>query len=248
MAVSHNNPGGSVWRKWDLHIHAPGTKKNDQYKVTGGDPLAAYCDRLEASDVAAFGVTDYFSADSYFAVTKRFKEQYPNSRKVFFPNIELCTSDVVNAASEEVTLHIIFNPFDASFENNIKGFLQYLDTNKTQGTGGKRVKASDLQSEADFQEATTTREWIKTALESVFGPKADLTEHVLIFAVANNDGIRARRGVKRKALITDEVDKFSNGFFGNSSNTEYFLKPDRLEGGTKTDPKPVVSGCDAHSF
>jgi ABC-type lipoprotein export system ATPase subunit len=247
MAVSHNYPGGSVWRKWDLHVHAPGTKKNDQYRVAEGDLLDAYCGRLEAADVAVFGITDYFSADSYFAVTKRLKEKSPDSAKVFFPNIELCTNDVVNAASEEVNLHVIFNPFDAAFEKNIRRFLQYLDTNKTQGPA-KRVKASDLKSEADFQEATTTREFIKQAFDETFGTKADLTEHVLVFAVANNDGIRPKRGVKRKAVITDEVDKFCHGFFGNSNNTEYFLKPNRLEGGSKTDPKPVISGCDAHSF
>jgi len=222
MTISHNYPGGSVWRKWDLHIHAPGTKKNDQYRITEGDALDAYCGRIESSDVAAFGITDYFSADSYFTVTKRFKEGYPDSRKVFFPNIELCTNDVVNAASEEVTLHLIFNPFDPGFEDNIKRYLQYLDTNKTRGSGGKRVKASELKSEADFQEATTTREYIKQALDDTFGVKADLIEHVLIFAVANNDGIRAKRGVKRKEVITDEVDKFSHGFFGNSNNKEYF--------------------------
>jgi ABC-type lipoprotein export system ATPase subunit len=248
MTVSHNHPGGSVWRKWDLHLHAPGTKKNDQYQVDDGHPLDDYCDRLEISDVAAFGITDYFSADSFFAVTERFKGKYPESRKVFFPNIELCTSDVVNAASEEVNLHIIFNPFEASFEGNIKEFLRYLDTNKTMGRGGKRVKASDFTSEVDFQEATTTRESIREAFDHVFGAKADLTEHVLIAASANNDGIRAKRGVKRKAIISDEVDKFSHVFFGSSSNTEYFLDPHRLEGSSTTDPKPVVSGCDAHSF
>jgi ABC-type lipoprotein export system ATPase subunit len=248
MTVSHNHPGGSIWRKWDLHLHAPGTKKNDQFQVSDGDPLDIYCDRLEASDVAAFGITDYFSADSFFAVTRRFREKYPESRKVFFPNIELCTSDVVNAASEEVNLHIIFNPFGADLEGSINEFLRYLDTNKTQGRGGKRVKASDFASEADFQEATTTRESIRQALDQIFGKKADLTEHVLIVAAANNDGIRAKRGVKRKAIISDEVDKFSHIFFGNSNNTEYFLDPNRLEDISTTDPKPVISGCDAHSF
>lgn len=243
-----SNPRGSVWRKWDLHLHAPGTKKNNQYQIAGVDPLDAYCDRIEASDVEAFGITDYFSYDSFFEVVQRFRKKYPRSQKVFFPNIELCTSDVVNAASEEVNLHLIFNPFEAGFENNIKHFLQVLDTNKTKGAGGKRVKASDLKSEADFQEATTTRESIKAALDDTFGSKADLTEHLLIFAAANNDGIRAKRGAKRKALINDEVDKFCDGFFGSSSNTAYFLKPDRLEDGAKTEPKPVISGSDAHSF
>jgi hypothetical protein len=48
-----------------------------------------------------------------------------------FPNFELCSSDVVNAASEEVNLHIIFSPFEAGLEANIKQFLQSLETNKT---------------------------------------------------------------------------------------------------------------------
>ena len=239
---------GSVWRKWDLHVHAPGTKKNDQYRVTGSDPLDKYCEQIEASEAVAFGITDYFSVDTFFVVVERFRTKYANSSKVFFPNIELCTSDVVNAASEEVNLHLVFNPFEANSRENITRFLQHLNTNKTTGPGGKRVKASDLKSGTDFQEATTTRGWIKEALDHTFGEKADLTEHVLIFAAANNDGIRATRGVKRKAVITDEVDKFSHGFLGSSNNTAYFLDPDRLEDGSKSEPKPVISGCDAHSF
>jgi hypothetical protein len=247
---------GSEWRKWDLHLHAPGTKKNDQFKAKNGDVLDLYCERIEASDVFAFGITDYFSADSYFSFRQRFEEKYPDSAKVFLPNIELCTSDVVNAASEEVNLHVLFNPFIPGFESNIRTFLQHLDTNKTRGGTGKRVKASELSAEAEFQEATTTREFITRAFIETFGDKTDLTDHVLIFTAANNDGIRTAteqvqgklRGKKRKALITDEVDKFSDGFFGNSGNTQYFLDPNRLDDGSKIDQKPVIAGSDAHSL
>ena len=84
-----NDSRGSLWRKWDLHIHAPGTKKNDQYltQKSTEDVLDLYCDKIEQSDVVVFGITDYFSADSYFAFLKRFKERYPDSKKVFFPNV-----------------------------------------------------------------------------------------------------------------------------------------------------------------
>jgi predicted ATPase len=247
-----NDPRGSIWRKWDLHLHAPGTKKNDQYETSGyetsgPDALDLYCDKLERSDVAAFGITDYFSADSYFVFLGRFKARYPNSTKVFFPNIELYTSDVVNAASEEVNLHLIFNPFAQDHESSIKKFLQHLDTNKT-GSGGKKIKASELKSEKDFHEATTSRDMIKKAFDATFGPSADLSEHVLVFTAANNDGIRPVRGKKRKALITDELDKFSHGFFGNAGNTAYFLSTDRLEDKCEIDPKPVITGSDCHSF
>jgi DNA repair protein SbcC/Rad50 len=81
-----NDSRGSLWRKWDLHVHAPGTKKNDQYQAQNSiaDALDLYCDKIEQSDAAVFGITDYFSADSYFAFIKRFKKKYPDSKKIFF--------------------------------------------------------------------------------------------------------------------------------------------------------------------
>ena len=52
-------PRGAEWRKWDLHVHAPGTKLNDQF---GSPPdWERYCRSLEESDVAVIGITDYFS-------------------------------------------------------------------------------------------------------------------------------------------------------------------------------------------
>jgi ABC-type lipoprotein export system ATPase subunit len=244
-----NYPRGSSWRKWDLHIHAPDTKKNNQYRAekAHNNILEFYCDKLERSEVAVFGITDYFSADSYFAFMEKFTAKYPKSQKVFFPNIELCTNDVVNSASEEVNLHVIFNSFAPDCDAKVRRFLQHLDTNKT-GVGNKKVKACELKTAKDFEEATTNREFIQKAFIEVYGPSADLSEHLLIVTAANNDGIRASRGKQRKALISDELDKFSHAFFGNSGNTSYFLRPDRLEGKVPTDPKPVISGSDAHSF
>lgn len=62
---------GSEWRRWELHLHTPGTKKSDQYSGSnetekwndfysaiskyvgnGSDPLRAIC---------AIAVTDYIS-------------------------------------------------------------------------------------------------------------------------------------------------------------------------------------------
>lgn len=103
-------PRGSEWRKWDLHLHAPGTKLNDQFKINGSDVWDEYCRRLHDSDVQAFGITDYFSADCYFSTNKEFRKRYPDSGKIFFPNIELRTNYVVNKAAQEVNVHLIFNP------------------------------------------------------------------------------------------------------------------------------------------
>lgn len=239
---------GSEWRKWDLHIHAPGTKLNDQFRVADGDVWDEYCQRLYDSDVQAFGITDYFSADAYLSAREKYLKRHPDSGKVFFPNIELRTNDVVNKEQEEVNIHLVFNPFRPDHENKIKSFLMSLKTNKTNSTD-RHIKASELTKKAHFEEATTTRAFIREALEETYGKGAELLDCVLIVTAANNDGIRAERGKKRKLLITDEVDKISDAFFGNSGNVEYFLSTGRAEGKAEhTEPKPVLSGCDAHSL
>lgn len=241
-------PRGSEWRKWDLHLHGPGTKLNDQFKVDDGDVWDEYCRRLHESDVQVFGITDYFSADGYFSASEKFRERYANSGKVFLPNIELRTNDVVNKEQEEVNLHLIFNPFRSDHTDKIRSFLRSLKTAKTD-SAGRNIKASELSQKAHFEETTTTRGFIREALEDTYGKGAELLDCVLIITAANNDGIRAPRGKKRKLLINDEIDKFSHAFFGNGGNAEYFLSTDRAEDKTEyTEPKPVLSGCDAHSL
>jgi len=247
-------PKGSEWRKWDLHLHSPGTKLNCQFRVEGGkdeDIWAEYCRRLHDSDVYAFGITDYFSADGYFSTVAEYNVRHSDSSKVFFPNVELRINEVVNKKGDHVNVHLLFNPFQPTFRDDIRKFLSLLATNKTLGDGGKRVTAADLKTTSDFEEATTTKDCILDALRDTYGVKADLSEHVLIVTAANNDGIRIDgrvSGKKRKALISDELDKFSDGFFGNSGNVEWFLQTDRYENGVESVPKPTLAGCDAHSF
>lgn len=247
--MTANSPRGSEWRKWDLHLHAPGTKQNDQFRpAAGADLWDEYCRRLHESDVQAFGITDYFSADCYFATVTEYRKRYRDCPKIFFPNIELRTNYVVNKAEEEVNVHLIFNSFQSDYESRIKSFLRALKITRTDSSD-RDVKASELTRMGDFESATTTREYIRNALIDTYGRDADQLDHVLIVTAANNDGIRAKPGVKRKAEISDELDKFSNAFFGNAGNVQWFHGTSRAEDKSEhTERKPVLSGCDAHSL
>jgi hypothetical protein len=174
VAMIETWPRGSEWRKWDLHLHAPGTKLGDDFQAgqTGWDE---YCRRLHESDVQAFGITDYFSADCCFEAVKEYRQRYPKSPKPFFPNIELRTVYVVNKAQEEVHLHLIFNPFQADHERLIKSFLGALKLTKTDGAG-RDIKATELSQTSDFEGATTTRDHIRDALTGTYGRDADLLD------------------------------------------------------------------------
>jgi len=237
---------GSEWRKWDLHIHTPFTKSDDEYKCDiNEDVWDIFCKKIEESDVAVIGITDYFSIENFYLFKKKHQAKYPDSNKIFFPNIELRLNESVNQAQEEVNLHIIFKP-DISAEQASK-FLSELKTEVTDGNN-RKLSCAELQGD-QFKSATVTRESISTAIKNTFGDKSERQNHLLIITAANNDGVRPTRGRQRKENITDQIDKFSDAYFGGSQNTEYFLKTNRLEDDDQTiKPKPVFTGSDIHSF
>lgn len=231
---------GSLWRKWDLHIHTPETKLNDCYKCKDGkDKWDEFCDTIYNSDVAAFGITDYFSCDNYYSFIKRYFDKYPNSNKVFFPNIEFRLEVSVNKRAEEVNLHILFS--NQIQQEKLHKFLIKLDTNLTRNNSP--ISCKDLQGE-DYSSAGVNYVKIRQVLKDVFGKD----KCYLIFAAANNAGLRADSRSPRKLHITDEIDKICDGFLGGSQNVKYYLNEDRYESKEKAVPKPTIGGCDAHSL
>lgn len=240
-------PGGSDWRKWDLHVHLPGTKLSDGYaKKEGKTDWDRFADALENSDVAVIGVTDYFSASGIFDFIRHFKARFPNSEKLLLPNVEFRLNETVNEAGELVHFHVLFR--DDVDEARVAEFLVALQTQVTVD-GGKKLNCANLTTTDHFKSATISRDDLRAAFVRAFGPKATETDYLLYLAPANNDGIRAMKGNARLATLADEIDKTAHAFFGGGGNRDYFLDHGRLEGGKPKAPaKPVFSGCDAHNF
>ncbi|MCF8785235.1 TrlF family AAA-like ATPase [Rhodococcus ruber] len=248
-------PRGSEWRKWDLHVHAPGTKLNNCYAAKNGKPdLEHFCRIIHDSDVAAVAVADYFSFDGYFAVKRKYDELFPDDDKLLLPNLELRLPVAVNREGQNVNLHLIFRP--TLTEGEADKFLGRLKTEGTIGATRTRTTCSDLSTVQQFESATVSLESIEEAIKDTFGEHAvhrsERSQHLLIVASAKGDGIRpgGTSGRQRKNLLSDEIDKYSDGFYANSNSgsREYFLDINRLEGDEVTAPKPVFDGCDAHSF
>lgn len=244
-------PRGSEWRRWDLHLHAPGTRLSNRYEIPEGQDIwTEYCRRLHESDVQAFGITDYFSAQGYFDTVAAYQQRHAGSNKLFLPNVELRTNEVVNKSGQHVHLHLLFNPFQANLKENIASILSHLDTSRTDDKG-RHITVAELSEEKDLESATITKDGLRAALKRTYGALAELSDYVLVVCAVNDGGIRTDPGVsgaKRKEEISDELDKLSDALFGNSNNTAYYLKADRYNKGGPAVAKPVLSGCDAHSF
>lgn len=239
--VENAFPRGSEWRKWDLHLHAPGTRLSDGYKPLDWD---RYCATLEESDVAVFGITDYFCFDGFREVRKAFAERYPESKKLLLPNLELRLNEAVNKASDTVDIHLIFRPDHDDLL--LDGFLADLLTEVTDDRG-RNVRCSELAAH-QLPGASVTRSSLRGALQNNFGRTWGPTD-VIILVPASNNGIRAESGKQRKMNIADEIDKFCNAIFGGTQNTDWYLKKDRFEDAAQhSTPKPVFAGSDAHSY
>lgn len=242
--MTTNSTQGSLWRRWDLHLHTPETKLANDYKVAEGDVWDTYLDALEASDVQVFGLTDYFSCDNYFIAVKKYRQRFPDGEKVFFPNIELRLSDAIGREGNSPDMHVVFdnNP-DVCPEEKITTFLQNLQTHHTDANGVE-ISCADLAAKGNYNQATVSLKGIRDALKKTFG---DAKPYLLIFP-AKNDGMKSQdTGSPRKISIAEEIDKAAHGFFGGSDSTEYFLDADRYEHG-KAKKKPVFDASDAHSF
>jgi len=235
---------GSLWRRWDLHVHPPGTKLNNAYGSVDDETWNKFMDLLETSDVQAFGITDYFSADTFFELQSRYQEKYSETKKQFFLNIEFRLSESISKDGTHPDFHVIFdNDTDKIDQDKIVRFLTNLET-QSLDDASVRQRCSDLTSEADFMAATVTLDGMLEALNATFG---DEKPYLLAFP-ANNNGLRSTDSSSpRKVSLADRIDRTCDLFFGKNENRDFLLGGDRYSEGV-SDPKPVVSGSDAHSF
>lgn len=143
---------GSMWKKWDFHVHTPYSLLNNEFGFNpdapfeGEDPFDSYVVKLFTkavnSNISAIGITDYFSIEGY----RRIRSEYLcNNRKMtalfpdedlrrkvkgilIFPNIELRLNTFVGRDAHAVNYHVIFSDTvaDHDIEQNFLNQLQLV--------------------------------------------------------------------------------------------------------------------------
>nr|WP_288823975.1 hypothetical protein [uncultured Paraburkholderia sp.] len=113
---------GSIWHRWDLHIHTPGTALNDQY--AGAEPWEAFLDAIEAPSppIRALGITDYFGIERYEQIVDEKRRGRLLGVGLIFPNVELRLG-IETAKASAVNIHLLFSPQDTDHVERIKRFL-----------------------------------------------------------------------------------------------------------------------------
>ncbi|MCG7394261.1 AAA family ATPase [Microvirga sp. ACRRW] len=116
-------PRGSEWRRWDLHVHTPGTALNDQFGPRGWE---AYLEAIEGqTEVRVIGVTDYLTVGNY-SVMRRYKEQGRlRNIELLVPNIEFRLAPQTTSG-QSLNAHLLISPEEPDHEDRIERAFRAL--------------------------------------------------------------------------------------------------------------------------
>ena len=122
---------GSEWRRWEPHIHAPGTVMNNQF--SGPNAWHDYLTALEQATpvIEAVAVTDYYVTDTYEEMLRHKAAGRLPSAKLVFPNVEL-RLDVATAKGGFVDIHLFVSPEDPQHLEELRRLLSRLQFNVMQ--------------------------------------------------------------------------------------------------------------------
>lgn len=124
---------GSLWHRWDPHIHCPGTVLSDQYKTaTGWEDFLRLVETSEPR-IRVLGVTDYLSLRSYERVLAYKAIGRLPDVDLIFPNVEM-RFGLQTSKNSHVNIHLLVSPEDKDHIIEIKRFLSRLEFEAFDGT------------------------------------------------------------------------------------------------------------------
>lgn len=250
---------GSEWRRWEPHIHAPGTVLNNRFG--GGDAWTNYLTALEGltPKVEAIAVTDYYVTDTYEEVLRqRIIGRLPEVQLIF-PNIEVRLD--VAARSGFVNLHLLVSPEDPDHLVEVRRILTRLQFNAHGDRFdctreelirlGKRADPTIRDDQAALAYGATQFKVNFAQLREVFS-ESDWAKKNILIAVAGgaDDGTSGVRQAA-DATLRQEIEKFSHVIFASSQAQREFwlgqraLSVDDLRA-RYNGCKPCLHGSDAH--
>ena len=262
---------GSEWRRWDLHIHTPETKKNDQFEGINTqekwdkfyeDVISYVKSDDDIKKVSVIGITDYFSIENYRKVVSDGK--LSENFDLILPNIEMRVSPVSSRAA--MNIHFICNPLIVSqLDSKLFHQLKFKHSNGQTFYAIKEdfIKLGqlidvNLDGELAYKKGLSQFVVELNNLKEILQDK-DLRENILV-AVSNssNDGASGIGNPSRPnensdlTAIREDLYYFADIIFSsNPSDIKYFLGEGSLNKreiiGKYGKLKPCIHGCDAHT-
>lgn len=131
---NRKNLRGSIWSKWDLHIHTPASFHWNGEKFNGDKEhdnklIDEMIHALNNAEPEVFAIMDYWTFDGWFKLQNRLKEpDSPKLEKTVFPGIEL---RLVAPMDGRLNAHVIFSDkIEKQYLDDFKSNLQIAFINR----------------------------------------------------------------------------------------------------------------------
>jgi len=247
------NNRGSLWNKWDLHIHTPKSICNNY----GGDTdeiWERYINHLEnlPKEVTVLGINDYYFIDGFEKVMeyKMEKGRLQNIIKIF-PVLEFRIDTFASASEsrfQKINLHILFDIDDSNWKSEVKKIKkEFIEQINISGLEKYKTKCLSLENfivcgngdiQIGFSEVMPKTEEVFELINSSVWK--DRTFTFLGYPEWNN----LDKGKQLKEFKEELFNKV-DAFFTASTNDSFEKKQQILE---KFGDKVLVHASDAHSL
>ncbi|MEK8121675.1 TrlF family AAA-like ATPase [Methylocystis sp. IM4] len=252
---------GSMWRRWDPHIHAPGTILADQYPAEGG--WDQFLSRIEESDppVRALGVTDYYSTATYTRVMEFKRDGRLPEVDLIFPNVELRLGVGVPRGAP-INIHLLTSPEDPDHLAQLHRFLASLEFEAlgeryrcTQEDLIRLGRAHDETAIFDRDALSVGANQFKVDLANLrdaFDKSAWARANILVgVAASRHDGTSGLQGDDSFARTRREIERFADVIFSSRpADRDFWVGKGAVSLETLhaeyNGPKPCLHGSDAH--
>lgn len=225
---------GSIWRKWDLHIHTPNSHLNCKYKCT----YKEIADKIIQEEIEVVGITNYFIVEEN-EITE-LKKHLPSDTLVL-ANFEFRTNDK-NKKGEYINSHVLFNLETVSIPQILES-LSRIQLNNIADDNAKYCTIENIK-KYGADNVTISFDDLRKQLFQDF----NIWQDFLMVGVNNGYGGFHPDNKPRNIQLAKKMDKCSDLIFGRASDRNFFLN---LEGPRKDFfklPKPVFVCSDAHSL
>jgi hypothetical protein len=254
---------GSLWRRWDPHIHAPGTVLEDKFE--GTDVWEEYLSRIEAATptVEALGITDYWSIDLYEQVlAEKAKGRLPDVGLIF-ANVEMRLG-VATGSGSAVNAHLLISPDERDHVEEARRFLSsltfrakgevYSGTREDMIRLGRAHDTGAQEEKAALKVGTNQFKTTATDLKRAFDDSEWAQKNIVVaMAASTGSGTSGMQGDASMAATRQEIERLAGIIFSGTPRDRAFWLG---EGADSLDvlrekyngAKPCLHGSDAHEL
>lgn len=228
---------GSMWTKWDLHLHSPLTNLNNQFKVS----IDEYAKKIVDHDIALVGVTNYFFFQQDELEKIRDALSFLNSDTTVLGNLEFRLTQP-DKDGEWINVHLVFSErFTTKYINSMLEKFKVVNTNDQ----GMTIWCSEESFKENSVKISDVVVDLKSLLEHVQGSMQLGRDFLLAICPCGYGGFQPKATEGRSVAVAKEIDKLGQLVFGRERDRTFFLDTKRYEGATS---KPVYVCSDAHGI